>query len=41
MPTASGVRSGTLTETDDAGTQVASLTGTGTTPATDALAPLV
>ena len=36
-PTASGVRGGTLTVADDAGTQVATLTGTGTTPATDAL----
>ena len=39
-PTASGVRSGTLTFVDDAGTQVASLSGTGNSPATDALAPL-
>ena len=38
-PTASGVRNGTLTVVDDAGTQVATLTGTGTTPATDARAP--
>ena len=39
-PAASGTRSGTLTVVDSAGTQVASLVGTGTTPATDALAPL-
>ncbi len=39
-PTASGVRAGLLTVTDDAGTQTATLTGTGTLPATDALAPL-
>ncbi len=39
-PTASGARSGTFTITDDAGTQTASLTGTGTSPATDALSPL-
>jgi hypothetical protein len=38
-PTASGSRSGTLTVVDSAGTQVASLTGTGTNPATDALTP--
>jgi hypothetical protein len=40
-PTASGVRNGTLTVMDDAGTQTASLTGTGNAPATDTLAPLV
>jgi hypothetical protein len=40
IPTASGARSGTLSITDDAGTQTASLSGTGTSPATDALAPL-
>ncbi len=39
-PTVSGTRSGTLTVVDSAGTQVASLTGTGTNPATDSLAPL-
>ncbi len=39
-PAASGARSGTLTVNDSAGTQVASLTGTGTTPATDALSPV-
>ena len=39
-PAASGLRSGTLTFVDDAGTQVASLSGTGSSPATDALAPL-
>ena len=38
-PTASGTRNGLLTVVDDAGTQTASLTGTGTLPATDALAP--
>jgi hypothetical protein len=38
-PTATGARSGTLTLTDSAGTQVASLTGTGTNPPTDTLAP--
>ncbi|MDW5265756.1 MULTISPECIES: choice-of-anchor D domain-containing protein [Acidobacteriaceae] len=36
-PTGSGVSSGTFTITDGVGTQVASLTGTGTTAATDAL----
>jgi hypothetical protein len=40
-PTASGVRNGTLAVADSAGTQTASLTGTGNAPATDALAPLV
>ncbi len=39
-PAASGVRSGTFSITDDAGTQTASLSGIGTSPATDALAPL-
>ncbi|MGI4978864.1 MAG: beta strand repeat-containing protein, partial [Janthinobacterium lividum] len=39
-PTASGVRNGLLTVLDDAGTQTATLTGMGTLPATDALAPL-
>ncbi|MEO9072572.1 MAG: choice-of-anchor D domain-containing protein [Edaphobacter sp.] len=40
IPTGSGVRSGTFTIADDAGTQAASLSGTGTSPATDALSPL-
>jgi len=39
-PTASGVRNGTVSITDDAGTQTASLTGIGNAPATDTLAPL-
>ncbi len=39
-PTASGVRSGTFSVTDDSGTQTVSLSGTGTSPATDALSPL-
>jgi hypothetical protein len=39
-PTVSGVRNGTLSITDDAGTQIASLTGTGNASATDTLAPL-
>jgi hypothetical protein len=39
-PTASGARSGTFSITDDAGTQTASLSGIGTSPATDALSPL-
>lgn len=39
-PTASGSRAGSLTIVDDAGTQTASLVGTGTAPATDALSPL-
>jgi hypothetical protein len=39
-PTASGTRTGTFSITDSAGTQTASLTGMGTQPATDALAPL-
>jgi hypothetical protein len=38
-PTASGARSGTLTMGDSVGTQVATLTGTGTNPATDTLSP--
>jgi len=40
IPTASGTRSGTFSITDGAGTQTASLTGIGTSPATDALSPL-
>jgi hypothetical protein len=40
IPTASGARSGTFSITDDAGTQTASLSGTGTSPATDALSPV-
>jgi large repetitive protein len=39
-PTASGARSGTFSITDDSGTQTASLSGIGTSPATDALSPL-
>jgi hypothetical protein len=39
-PTASGVRSGAFSITDDSGTQTASLSGIGTSPATDALSPL-
>jgi hypothetical protein len=39
-PTATGIRSGTLSITDSAGTQTAQLTGTGNAPATDALSPL-
>lgn len=39
-PIASGTRGGTLTVTDDAGTQTASLSGVGTSPATDSLSPL-
>ncbi len=39
-PTASGAQQGTLTVVDDAGTQTAALSGTGTLPATDGLAPL-
>ena len=38
-PTASGSRSGTLTVPTGAGTVTASLSGTGTSPATDAVAP--
>jgi hypothetical protein len=40
IPAGSGVRSGTFTITDGAGTQTASLSGAGTSPATDALSPL-
>ncbi len=39
-PTVSGVSTGTFAITDGAGTQTASLTGTGTSPATDTLSPL-
>jgi len=39
-PTASGTRSGSISITDSAGTQTASLSGTGAAPATDALAPV-
>jgi hypothetical protein len=39
-PTASGTRSGTFIIADGAGTQTALLTGTGASPATDALSPL-
>jgi hypothetical protein len=39
-PTASGSRAGTFTVTGSAGTQIAQLSGTGQTPATDLLAPL-
>jgi large repetitive protein len=39
-PTASGTRSGTFTITDDSGTQTASLSGIGTSSATDGLSPL-
>ena len=39
-PSASGTRIGTLSVTDDAGSQTASLSGIGTSPATDALSPL-
>jgi hypothetical protein len=39
-PTGSGTRSGTLTVADDAGTQSAALTGTGASPATDALSAM-
>jgi hypothetical protein len=39
-PAASGARSATLTVTDDVGVQTTSLSGTGTAPATDSLAPL-
>ncbi len=38
-PTLSGPRTGTLTVVDSAGTQTATLAGTGTSPATDALSP--
>ncbi len=40
VPTASGPRSGTLSAVDSAGTQVATLTGQATNPATDTLFPL-
>jgi hypothetical protein len=40
QPTASGTRTGSLSITDSAGTQTASLSGVGVLPATDALAPL-
>jgi hypothetical protein len=40
LPTASGTHIGTFSITDDAGTQTASLTGIGNSPATDALSPL-
>ncbi len=39
-PTASGTRTGAFSIADDAGTQTAVLTGSGTAPATDALSPL-
>ncbi len=39
-PTASGTSQGTLTVVDDAGTQTAALSGSGTLPATDSLSPL-
>jgi Transmembrane protein 131-like N-terminal len=39
-PTASGNRSGTLAVTDGAGMHTASLSGVGTSPATDSLSPL-
>ncbi len=38
-PTASGTRTGTLSLTDSAGTQIAQLSGTGEAPATDTLSP--
>ena len=38
-PTASGTRTGSLTVVDSTGTQIASLNGTGNSPATDALSP--
>jgi len=40
-PTASGTRTGTLTLSSDSGVQTASLTGVGTSPATDILSPSV
>ena len=40
VPTASGTRFGTFTVVDSTGTQVATLTGLGTNPATDTLNPL-
>jgi len=39
-PSASGSRSGTFSIADDVGTQTTSLSGIGTSPATDALSPL-
>ena len=39
-PSTAGARTGTLTVVDDAGTQTAALTGTGTAAATDTLSPL-
>jgi hypothetical protein len=39
-PTASGISQGTLTVEDDAGTQTAALSGSGTLPATDGLSPI-
>jgi hypothetical protein len=39
-PTVSGTRSGSITVVDGAGTQVATLMGTATNPATDTLAPV-
>jgi hypothetical protein len=39
LPTASGARTGTFTLNDGAGTQTASLTGAGDSPATDSLSP--
>jgi hypothetical protein len=39
-PTAEGARTGTMSVTDSAGTQTASLSGTGSSPPTDTLAPL-
>ena len=39
-PIATGARTGTLSQSDDAGTQVAALSGTGISPATDALTPI-
>jgi hypothetical protein len=40
MPTTSGTRNGSFSITDGAGTQTASLTGVGASPATDSLSPL-
>jgi len=40
VPTASGTRSGSFSITDSSGTQMSSLSGTGTANATDTLAPL-
>jgi len=39
-PTASGIRTGTFSITDSAGTQTVNLSGTGATAATDSLSPL-